>query len=247
MRDLTNLTFGKRRVLGFSAKRHSHYYWRVQCECGDVREVTAHNLLRGKADRCPQCAIRRIGVKRRQPLNVGQIFGQRTVLEIYYGIDKKQQAQVLCVCGHKDVVRVASLKSGTANQCRECSGKMIGLRTVTHGQARSGKITTEFRIWTGMLDRCTNPRSDHWVWYGGRGIQVCDRWRTSFENFFADMGPRPSGRSLDRFPNNDGNYEPGNCRWATPKEQIANQRKHGLIEKFTTDELLAEIQRRGVN
>jgi hypothetical protein len=95
-----------------------------------------------------------------------------------------------------------------------------------------------------MIDRCTNPRSDHWGWYGGRGIQVCDRWRHSFEAFFADMGPRPKGLSLDRFPNNDGNYEPSNCRWATPKEQIANQRKRKLIGNFTNDELLAELKRR---
>jgi hypothetical protein len=73
-----------------------------------------------------------------------------------------------------------------------------------------------------MIHRCTNPNATSYERYGGRGIAVCERWR-SFENFLADMGERPEGKSIDRYPDNDGNYEPGNCRWATPKEQRANQ------------------------
>jgi hypothetical protein len=78
-----------------------------------------------------------------------------------------------------------------------------------------------------MIQRCTNPNFNRYPDYGGRGILICDRWK-DFPNFFADMGLRPEPKklySLDRFPNNDGNYEPGNCRWATAKEQRANQRR----------------------
>jgi hypothetical protein len=85
-----------------------------------------------------------------------------------------------------------------------------------------------------MLSRCYNPKNPNYRHYGGRGIRVCKRWRHSFGNFFADVGSRPKGKSarghalysLDRWPNNNGNYEPGNVRWATATEQIANQRVH---------------------
>jgi hypothetical protein len=73
-----------------------------------------------------------------------------------------------------------------------------------------------------MITRCTNAKEAKWKRYGGRGISICDRWRYSFENFLADMGEKPPGLSIDRI-NNDGNYEPGNCRWATPKEQANNK------------------------
>lgn len=81
-----------------------------------------------------------------------------------------------------------------------------------------------------MQTRCHNPNSEDYPNYGGRGIRVCERWRTDFAAFLADMGPRPSSRhSIDRFPNQDGNYEPGNCRWATAKEQQNNRRNNNFL------------------
>jgi len=92
----------------------------------------------------------------------------------------------------------------------------------THGHT-VGKFSPEYHSWASMIQRCTNENRVAWEYYGGRGIRVCDAWLRSFEVFFADMGPRPLGTSLDRI-NGDGNYEPNNCRWATKEEQSKNRR-----------------------
>ncbi len=109
--------------------------------------------------------------------------------------------------------------------CRKCAAKPL----VTHGHCPFKKPSATYRIWQGMRDRCFNQKNRFFQNYGGRGITVCDRWRGSFENFLADMGPRPSAKhSIDRI-DNDGNYEPGNCRWATSVEQNNNSRNCRML------------------
>jgi hypothetical protein len=110
----------------------------------------------------------------------------------------------------------AEPRAGTSGWCRRCiAGRMKSMRA-ERGPNRA------YITWQAIIQRCTNPRSHAWKDYGGRGITVCERWRV-FENFLADMGEKPVGRSIDRI-DNDGNYEPGNCRWATGSEQQRNKR-----------------------
>ncbi|MDE2100926.1 MAG: hypothetical protein KGL39_27010 [Patescibacteria group bacterium] len=94
--------------------------------------------------------------------------------------------------------------------------------------------TATYRAWASMLQRCTNPNSQSWNLYGYRGIKVCEKWR-KFEGFFEDMGVCPSGLTLERI-NNDGNYEPLNCKWASPKEQAQNRRPGG-VRKLTINQV----------
>jgi hypothetical protein len=93
----------------------------------------------------------------------------------------------------------------------------------THGMSRSPETQREYKIWVQMIQRCHNPNDAAFPRYGGRGIVVCERWRNSFEAWHEDMGRRPAGTSIDRIENG-GNYEPGNCRWATRIEQMLNSR-----------------------
>lgn len=94
--------------------------------------------------------------------------------------------------------------------------------SVTHGHTRGKEFSPTYSSWTAMIARCTRPSQPGYKNYGGRGITVCQRWR-AFDNFLADMGERPDGMTLDRFPDNNGNYEPGNCRWATKSAQNMNK------------------------
>lgn len=113
----------------------------------------------------------------------------------------------------------------------------IGDRTRTHGYAD----TRIYNVWKAMRRRCSSPRCGDFPNYGGRGIRVCDRWQQSFQCFLDDMGFPPSRKhSLDRYPNRDGNYEPGNCRWATSKEQTTNSRKPHLVTVGTRTMNLSE-------
>lgn len=96
------------------------------------------------------------------------------------------------------------------------------------GHAPGGKRTPTLNAWTNMMARCTNPKRSDYQFYGGRGISVCDRWRESFAAFLEDMGPKPTGMSLDRIDNAQG-YGPENCRWATKHQQMQNTRHTRLI------------------
>lgn len=144
-----------------------------------------------------------------------------------------------CDCGAEVIVTGSNMREGATSSCgclqRERTGASAATR-VKHGHAKSGggnkRLTTpEYRSWKAMLERVRNSNAPNYHLYGGRGISICDRWLgpDGFANFLADMGERPKGKTLDREEVN-GNYEPGNCHWATAKEQRANQRNSAELD-----------------
>lgn len=157
---------------------------------------------------------------------VGKRFGYLRV--IAFAGRKKYPTQshimwlCICDCGDLKIIQGSSLRSGLTTAC----GCRQGGRPLKHGHTVNGKITPVYSSWKGMMQRCYYPKHSRWKYYGGRGIEVCDSWH-DFKVFYEDMGDRPPGKTLDRFPDKNGNYCPDNCRWATPKQQANNSRPRG--------------------
>lgn len=149
----------------------------------------------------------------------GCVFGDLTVLYRAANRGKHAYWACECVCGRIAEVKGDHLKSGAIHSCG-CDNRRKSSR---HSISANGRPSPTYKSWQSMIERTSNPKHQAWRYYGGRGITVCDEWRT-FANFLADMGERPDGLSLDRI-DNDGDYRPRNCRWATTLEQNNNKRQ----------------------
>lgn len=157
---------------------------------------------------------------------IGKTFERLTVISrAPNGKNWKVRWNCECTCGNTTIAHAHSLRSGRTQSCGCLHREQITQRNITHNMTKS----PEYSSWHHIIDRCCNPADKGYKNYGGRGITICDKWRKSFKAFYDYIGSRPSPKhSIDRI-NNDGNYEPGNIRWASKKVQANNSRHNHHI------------------
>lgn len=174
----------------------------------------------------------------------GQRFGRWSVVGEAPKKGGQRHWHCLCDCGNEKDVYVGSLSRGVSMSCGCQRDEETARRNFKHGVCdgyHTGTPPRTYNSWRNMKARCQNPKNHKYPIYGGRGITVCDNWQT-FAGFYADMGDCPDDHSIDRI-DNDGNYEPGNCRWATVEQQMSNQSTNRMLNFDGKTQTLAQWSR----
>lgn len=193
--------------LGSYSKTGNRRYT-CRCDCGEVKDIQFSSLNSKNSLQCHSCSMKSLN---KVEDIIGKTFGLWTVVSKFKNETRCEWFyDCICKCGNKKSMAGHTLKTGESKSCKSCSKKIHGLK----GQPI-------YVTWIAMHDRCYNPKNKRFDRYGGRGITVCEAWFV-LDNFIADMGDKPVGLQIDRI-DNDGNYEPSNCRWVTPKENANNR------------------------
>ncbi len=240
--DLTGQRFNMLTVIERAGRNeNSQIMWRCRCDCGAMTVVRGHRLRTGHTKSCGCLTHRFRDV-------TGERFG-RLVAVRRAGVHNEASMWLCrCDCGNEKVVGLRCLSDALLGKGTRSCGCLHRESAVERSTTHGATGTPEHRAWQAMIQRCTNRNLGTYPGYGGRGITVCERWRASFENFIADMGPKPSPRhSLDRI-DNDAGYEPSNCRWALPAVQARNTRRAAFVtirgDRFNLIDAAAEF---GIN
>lgn len=253
--DLLGRKFGRLTVRSQRPERgkHKEILWECLCDCGNVTNVATGSLTSSNTTSCGCFHKERVAVQGNK--NVNSLIGNRFTRLLVIGMNpvREKDGHVRwdcnCDCGNQHTVASNNLIAGSTVSCgchiREKSSEVhrdrIHHESIKHGLSDS----PEYQVWLGLKRRCFNESDSRWDRYGGRGITVCDRWLGSsgFENFYSDLGSRPSDEHSIERRNNDGDYEPNNCYWATAVEQ-ANNTSRNVFYDFRGQKLtISQIAR----
>lgn len=212
----------------------------AKCDCGKEKTYDKFNILRGLIR---SCGCLKTGEWRLSAFEFGQRFGRLVYVGEAGRQGKERMIAARCDCGTVRNYFAQALVRQTTQSCGclrlEISSASARAQMTKHGM--SG--TPTFKSWSAAIGRCHTPTDSHYPDYGGRGIIVCERWRHSFENFYADMGERPSGMTLDRYPDVNGPYSLSNCRWATHVQQSNNKRTNQYVTRNGRTQTITEWAR----
>lgn len=227
--DLTGRKFGGLSVIKFHEIKNKKTYWLCRCDCGNIKPIRSDGLKSGVGS----CGCATIAAAQKYEDLSGNVFERLTVMTKHS--ERSSSGTLMwkckCTCGKTVIISGNSLRSGHTKSCgcyhrekAKSQAAAMGKKNRTHGKTKS----PEYYVWRGMLFRCNVASCSAYSNYGGRGIKVCERWNR-FDNFYADMGDRPSPQhEIDRIDVNK-DYTPDNCRWVTVKEQQRNRRSNVMI------------------
>lgn len=217
------------------------------CDCGNTIYLPFSVVARGERKSCGKCDARK-HPKSKPSFNpseyIGKKFGKLTVIGLSEKLPNEKYFKLDCICDCGNTARVTPYK--LANGCTQSCGCLVKEKLQENrsriGYYEDGRTNHPlFKIWNAMISRCENPKDSHYYCYGARGISVCEEWHNfwNFAKWSDSVGGRPEGYSIDRI-NNDGNYEPSNCRWATRFQQSINKSNNSYIEYKGVSKTLAE-------
>lgn len=217
--DITGKSFGRLVAVEFVGISGGAK-WRCKCDCGKELVVASASLRSGNTRSCG-CLLKGARI-----IDIsGEKFARWTVLEFSHTHSRTAFWRCQCECGTVSTVKGSALRKGQSKSCGCLQKERVCEAITTHGYTHS----SEYYSWQAMIQRCLNPNNPAYHNYGQRGITVCAKWRT-FDGFIEDMGPKPTlEHTIDRYPDQNGNYEAGNCRWATRAEQNRNRRDNRLV------------------